>query len=105
MSYGAEMSSKNQARPEVARKWLTLIHAPRVLKAWREGSDLSPSGAASKFGLDLPTYSAFESGRKRPGIDIATKIQIATDGRVQVTQWAVPHEARKGTPTRPARAS
>lgn len=77
---------------------MSRIHAPGQLKAWRESHALTQSGAASKFGLDLATYNAIELGRKRPGIDIATRIQTVTLGCVQATQWAVPREARKRTP-------
>lgn len=48
-------------------------------------------------GIDLSRYNAFERGRERPGIDIATKIQDVTGGLVLATHWAQPDGRAKAS--------
>jgi DNA-binding XRE family transcriptional regulator len=73
------------------KKW-GLLEAPAKLLTWRTRSGLDQQGAANEIGIDTATYNAFEKGRKRPGIDIATKIQRVTRGRVLATHWADPRK-------------
>lgn len=70
-----------------AKQW-SHLPAPDRLRRWRERAELSQQEAAVMVGIDLPRYNAFERGRERPGIDIATKIQNVTGGLVLATHWA-----------------
>jgi len=63
------------------------MHAPDLLKEWRENQALSQVAAAERIGVSQPTYSDYERGRKIPRTQLALKIQAVTDGAVPVAAW------------------
>ena len=69
------------------------LEAPELLRIWRLRAGLDQQGAANELGIDTATYNAFERGRKRPGIDIAMRIQLRTRSRVGLAHWADPRKA------------
>lgn len=71
-----------------AKNWLDMVPAPGRLRVWRKDRELSQHNAATAIGIDLGTYNAFERGRKRPGLDLAFRIEEVTRGRVRAAQWA-----------------
>lgn len=65
---------------------------PDLLKAWRGGR--TQSAACAIVGLDPATYNAFESGRMRPGLKRAAKIEAGTGGAVPISAWVPTSAAR-----------
>lgn len=60
-----------------------------LLKKWR-GKSRSQTAVGYLLGLDMSRVSAFETGRMRPGMDVAARIAEATDNAVPVTAWLEP---------------
>ncbi len=67
------------------------------LKAWRQHKRLTQAEAAATFGIDVTQYNAIEKRRRRPGIDLAAKIEEVTKGKVRAIYWAT-YGAPKGRP-------
>lgn len=48
------------------------------------------SAWARRLGISLPYLSSLASGNRRPSLDLALKIEIATGGAVPVQAWRLP---------------
>jgi transcriptional regulator with XRE-family HTH domain len=70
------------------KRWDHLT-APGRLATWRrkilKGTQRD---AAERIGIDHTKYSAFETRRARPSLDVAAQIEAVTGGYVRATQWA-----------------
>jgi DNA-binding transcriptional regulator YdaS (Cro superfamily) len=74
--------------PRPPHRWLHLT-APKRLEWWRTRIlKESQVTAAGRIGIDATKYNAFEHGRRRPSLDVATQIERVTGGYVKATQWA-----------------
>jgi transcriptional regulator with XRE-family HTH domain len=68
------------------------------LKAWREAKGLNQTEAAEMVGVWQGSWSAWESGRKRPSIEQLVRLEELTKGsrhRVRVEDWVETEEERE----------
>ena len=67
--------------------------AARCLIAWRTKKALTQTQAAALFGVDQGRYSQIELGKRRPGLLLATRMQVRTNAAVRVMDWHGEEEA------------
>lgn len=73
-------------------KW-TCVEGPKLLRAWREKAQLTQQDVADRIGCGVTQYSAFETGRARPGLDYAVAIERVSDGAVAPHHWTADEDA------------
>lgn len=59
----------------------------QALYDWRKANDLTQVDVCQRLDLDGGRYSAYETGRLTPGLEIAAKIQVVTGGKVPAVLW------------------
>ncbi len=59
----------------------------QALYDWRISQGLTQLEVCTRLNLDGGRYSAYETGRLTPGLEIAAKIQVVTEGDVPATLW------------------
>ncbi len=60
-----------------------------LLRGWRESLGLTQVEFAKKLGVPQTSLSAYETGRLRPGLDVALRIEAKTDGAVKAADWSI----------------
>jgi transcriptional regulator with XRE-family HTH domain len=61
-----------------------------MLKSWLSANNLTQTQFAARLGVSTPHLSLLISGKKRPSLSLALKIERATNGTVPVSIWADP---------------
>lgn len=68
------------------------------LKAWRESKNLTQTDAAARIGITQGSWAAWESGLKRPSIEMLVQIEELTKGsrfRVRTEDWVETDDERE----------
>jgi transcriptional regulator with XRE-family HTH domain len=55
--------------------------------AWRKARGLTQVKLARLLGVEPSTLSRIESGGSEPGLQLAARLAMLTDGAVSVTSW------------------
>lgn len=66
------------------------MHAGRKLRTWRIAHDLEQRDVAAAARMAQGVISLIERGLRRPTLEQAFKLQIATVGHVAVVEWLPP---------------
>lgn len=78
------MSTMQRAQKPKGRK---RTPGARLLLDWRTSRSLTQMQVCEMLHMDGGRYSAYETGRLTPGLEIAAKIEVVTEGAVPVTVW------------------
>ena len=62
-------------------------HAATCLVDWRKRRGISQTQAAALFQMDQARYSQIELAKRRPGLLLATRMEVRTKGAVRVIDW------------------
>ena len=57
------------------------------ISQYLEAASLTQAAFAQQLGVTQGTVSKWKAGEKRPGLDMALKIEAATSGAVPVASW------------------
>jgi transcriptional regulator with XRE-family HTH domain len=63
-----------------------------MLKEWLDSAGLRQVRIADKLGVTPGYVCQLISGEKRPSLELAAKIELATDGAVSMRDWFTPEE-------------
>lgn len=63
------------------------MDGPKLLKAWRDGAELSQKAVADAAGVGQPTVAEWEADNRRPEFSRALALEDLSDGAVRVEAW------------------
>ena len=63
------------------------MDGPKLLRAWRDASDLSQKAVAEALGLKQSTVAEWEAGNRRPEMHTALALEERSAGAVQIEAW------------------
>jgi transcriptional regulator with XRE-family HTH domain len=66
------------------------VTGPNKLRSWLAETGYSQKGAADLFSCDESMVSHMLAGRANPGLRLANRIAVLTDGAVVQTDWDDP---------------
>jgi transcriptional regulator with XRE-family HTH domain len=73
----------------------TRSHAAALIALWRENQGMSQKAASTVLAIEQSMLSKIERGSRKPGREMAVRIQQLTGGFVPVAAWDEPeHEPR-----------
>lgn len=67
-----------------------------TIREYRKTHGITQSELAVRLGVRQATISKLENGEIEPGLDLAFKIEDATDGTVKARSWAIDNEPQGG---------
>jgi hypothetical protein len=74
-----------ESKPEPGRA----AHGSILLRRWRVAAGLTQQPAARLLGCDQSMVCYLELGRRRPGHELAARIEEASKGAVPVESWGI----------------
>ena len=63
------------------------MNGPKLLRAWRDASELSQKAVAEALGLKQSTVAEWEAGNRRPEMHTALALEERSAGAVQIEAW------------------
>jgi transcriptional regulator with XRE-family HTH domain len=71
--------------------------APLKLREWRASRSLSQTEAARLLGVTQSSWSAWETGRKRPELEAVVALERVTKRAVRLRDWLLRDEDHEAT--------
>jgi transcriptional regulator with XRE-family HTH domain len=69
------------------------------LREWRTNAGLTLKAAGKLVGVEHSTWSEWESGGRKPSLERAIDLELATGGQLPIEAWGFPADVAKGMRT------